>query len=247
MGFPLIMYLSRAKTVAIWPELGMHGDSYSLRDIKSSLDLSFNPKVDLAAEWKKTDAPPPPSRNESTHWPPWESHALVAAIERVLRKGKHIGGTEDFLRGDFGYPCYKLSGHLTFEDSPEEAIGFGRIRLNSHCLSGKLRLAQGTAVVSLILSLESIAGIDWRDGEWHVWESGAMFMLKAARSQRGFPVFGLFTYEGPDPSAFASCGIVYFASAKVYRHAAERRPDKDVQQLAKGIDTWPEMSDRPGG
>ncbi len=237
MGFPLIMYLSRSKTVSLWPEVGKQKSGFSMNDLKSSLSLSLNPKVDIVAQWSKADEAPPPVRDDNYHWPPYESEEIALSIEKELRSRHQVGTMEHFLKGELTYPCYKLSGFLTLDKEEQDAFSYRGITLNRHGITGSLSLTGSDVKVSLVLALENIAGIDPRDGEWDIWESGAMHMFGACERTPGFPVFGLFTVRGRSGENFCSCGIVYFAA---YSEFGGFLSKEATNILKEGIHLWPE-------
>jgi len=241
MGFPLIMYLSRSKTIAIWPDLGRKKEALSLRDVSSTMSVSLTPKVDVVAEWKKVEEAPLPSRDTNIQWPPSDSLEICASIEKNLRKRNQVGSMSDFLRGDFKHPCYKLFGFLTLDEKLQSVFRFGGISLNTHGLTGIITLFDTQASISVILALENIAGVSYRDDQWHIWESGALHLFGWASTPKGYPLFGLLTFQGLNPNAQPSCGIVYFASASEYRMDERSKKDDDLKTIASGIDTWPNL------
>ncbi len=235
MGFPLIMYLSRSKTIAIWPQLGQKKESFSLRDIKSSLNLSLTPKADFIAEWKKTEDSPIPAEDSSQSWPPHDALKIAALIEENLRKRRLVGSMEEFLQGDFSYPCYKLSGSLVLDNIQQSTWIFGGINLDSHCLTGVITFPKSKSKVKITLALENIAGVRFKDGEWNIWESGANHLFRDASTSEGYPLFGLFTYEGHNSKVHSTCSVVYFASAGVFRFEENKKENKDLIQIAEGL------------
>lgn len=236
MGWPFIMYLSRAKTVAVWPELEQMKGTYSLEDVKASVNLSLSPKLDVVGQWKKTKETDPPARDRVSYWPPREALQLAVTIEDALRKRKAVGSAPDFLSAGPSFPCYKLQGKLTLDKRScdlEEA--FGPRRLNTHCLTGHLLLYDSDVRISLVLSLESVAGVTKQSDTWNVEESGTHYFLERATGD-GAPIFGLFMYQGQTDAGEHSCGIVYFACAD--HHAATElcnTRDKEMKTLSSGI------------
>jgi hypothetical protein len=255
LGFPLVMYLSRSKTTSLWPSLeGAREPGPPFLHTKSPPTLSLSLKVDISTEWRTPELDPP-LRNSDAPWPPWESESIVEAIERLLVDRGQLGSTTDFEAGHFGCLAYKLCGLFTLDD--QETFGFDLrgVDLKFHGLTGRLRLADSKREVALTLALDNIAGIDQKDGRWDVWESGAMHFFREARSD-GYPLIGLFTYEGQHPSCFASCGAVYFASYTVYqglkeylgpRRSAETEGDNEgdiIEVLERGLPAIPDLRSR---
>ena len=67
-----------------------------------------------------------------------------------------------------------------------------------------------------------------------------MHLFRQAGTTEGYPLFGLFTYEGLNPKVDASCGVVYFASASMIERLKERsKKDDDLKMITSGIDSWP--------
>lgn len=188
MGFPLVMYLSRSKTVSIWPELGRKDAESGWQGIKSSLNLSLSPKFDIGAEWKKRKDQPAPMRDGNMPWPPYKALEIAIAIENLLRKSRSVGTMAEFLTGAFAYPTYKLSGLLKLDN--KEFSFRSPVPMKVHGLTGKLCLAESDRQVSLTLALENIAGIDFQDGQWNVWESGAIWFLEGASSEEAIRLQG---------------------------------------------------------
>jgi hypothetical protein len=227
MGFPLIMYLSRSKTVSLWPQLEQpKASTQSFQGLKSDVTLSLNPKVNISAEWKRHESDPP-FRNKDTPWPPWESEPIVQAIEHLLREQHQIGGIDDLLAGNFGFLAYKLCGFFKL-DRIRPDFEIAGLDLKVHGLTGRLHLPAFPHQVALTLALENIAGIDERDGRWDVWESGAMHFLSEAKRD-GYPLIGLFTCEGRHPTCLASCGAIYFASYSEYQSYMTYRAEHEAR------------------
>jgi hypothetical protein len=253
MGFPLIMYLSRSKTVSLWPnlELEQHGArSRYFQGAKSELSLSLNPKVSISAEWKKPESKPPPLRTTDAHWPPPWSEEIVQALEALLVEKNELGTMTEFLARKFDRLAYKLCGTFTLDDQ-SSSPDWRDIGLEFHGLYGRLQLADSGHAVALILALDNVAGIDERDGRWRVWESGAMHFLREARTG-GYPLMGLFTYEGAHRACFANCGAVYFANYVAYKRLKRGRWNdspwlhgdrlRDIYKtLERGFPTMPEL------
>lgn len=237
MGFPLVMYLSRSKTVSIWPELGRTQEKAALERVTSSLNLSLLPKVDIAAEWKKQERQGPPVRESSGPWPPPDAEMIAVAIERALRARDEVGSMADYLSGNSSYRAYKLSGELRIDAGFE--INPPRLPLEVHGVPARLRLTTTDTDISLMLAFENIAGIDFRDGRWSVWESGAMWLLRGASTDRGYPLVGLFT-AGAAPT-HTSFGIVYFVNPAEYEHASKHLPTDAQATIAAGVDHWPAL------
>jgi hypothetical protein len=225
MGFPLIMYLSRAKTMSLWPDLEQPHDSERyFQGVKSELTLSLKPKLSISAEWKKPEPKLPPRRDD-TYWPPADAESIVEAIETLLAEQKQVGTVKDLMAQKFKHSAYKLCG--TFKLDSQASLNFGDIGLKAHGLSGHLHLADTKHSVALTLALNNVAGIELRNGNWDVGESGAIHFLHEARAE-GYPLIGLFTYEGAYPSRLANCGAVYFASYWSYLQLKE-----STKRLAK--------------
>jgi hypothetical protein len=99
------MYLSRSKSVSIWPNLNRKKEGEKiLRGIKSSINLSFAPKIDITAKWKGRSDAPVPTRKNSNPWPPWDALSIAMAIEKLLRNSDDVGSMEDFEKGTFEHP-----------------------------------------------------------------------------------------------------------------------------------------------
>lgn len=235
VGFPLVMYLSRSRTVSIWPELNIGQEAAVLESVKYSVNLSLMPKVDIAAEWKKQERKDAPVRQSSTPWPPPDAHVVATAIEKALRSKNDVGNMADYLAGDRRYTAYKLSGTLRLE--AEFDLEHPRPQLKVHGVPAQLRLGSSKSEVSLMLAFDNMAGIDFNEGDWSVWESGAMWFLRNASSEEGYPLVGLFTPEAAPPST--SCGVVYFVNADRYEQSKEYLPPGTLDTIATGIDQWP--------
>jgi hypothetical protein len=232
MGFPLIMYLSRSKAVAIWPELDRKDSEGGWQGIKSSLNLSISPKFDISTEWKKRSDQPAPVRGGSVNWPPPDTLQIAVAIEDHLREKNCVGTMSQFLDNSFEYPTYKLWGSFRLD---EASPSIAWLPIKVHAITGRLRIADTNQEVSLTLALENIPGVDFQEGEWHAWESGAHWFFKEASSKEGYPLAGLFTYEGNGHGLYAACGAVYFVSLRTYQADKSYLRPQQRDTLGEGL------------
>lgn len=206
MGFPIIMYLSRSKVGRFW-ENGNRQKSL-ISGIKSNLSLSLNPGLSIETEFKKKDKIEIPKVSESSDWPPYESLEIALSMEKQLRKKNQIGTMNDLINNNIIYPCYKLKGKLFIAEENGDIL---HTHMKGHGINGVLVLEGTDKKILVYMSYENIAGVSFRNEQWEVWESGAMFFFRDIYS-RGYDLIGIFTYEGESDKYFANCGILYFAN-----------------------------------
>jgi hypothetical protein len=190
----------------MWPELDKK--KFKLDEFSAKASLSLNPSAELGAKWSAQKGTP---YSRDAGWPPWDSGLVVTAIDALVAKHGPVGSWSDVYDNPDQCDFYSLTGRLKFADSTlatTERI-YGTFRFKTHAIEAVFcgELAKDRLQVSL--SLENIAGIDRREGEWDVWESGADWMLEAM-AREGFDSRGLFTLGATrDPAV--SARVVYLA------------------------------------
>ena len=212
MGSPLIMYLSRSKVLSIWPDLKVKPKSIKRSwEFKTSLNLSINPKLDIAAKMGNARREIP-TRSDDENWPPYDSENIAKAIDNHLHISGQIGSVIELEKGRIT-STVKIEGILQISDKMSQTT-FDRLKIKSHSLEGKIICSQSENTFKTILSLDSIAGIDYNDG-WEVWESGARFMLDYAMED-GYPFIGLFVPIVNHTSGSCSLSPIYLANNSNY-------------------------------
>lgn len=204
MGFPTIIYLSKAKIENL-----LHTNKKNIitpSSVKSGVTLSFNPEIKVEAEFKKSDNSAPHNFS-GFEWPPTNAFEIAANIEKELKKNNQIGTIQDLKNKDYSYLCYKLKGKLFLDDDKHELSFIPFIKSNG--INGTLKLDEYSFRV--YLSFENISGMVFYGDQWRTRNSIAYHLFETA-TYDGFSCIGLFTLESNPEDTEIKCGILYFAN-----------------------------------